>query len=148
MGTIRRFEDIEAWKRGRELRRAIYMHSKRGEFARDFALKDQIRRAAISITSNIAEGFERGGNKEFIQFLSNAKGSAGEVRDQLYVALDERYISEADFNSLQENCFEVGRLIAGFMDYLLQSEMRGPKFRRPGGTGLETRNQKLETLIW
>ena len=128
---------------------AIYFHSKRGEFARDFALKDQIRRAAISVTSNIAEGFERGGNKQFIQFLSNAKGSCGEVRDQLYVALDESYVSEADFHSLQEDCFEVGRLIAGFMDYLLKSEIRGPKFRRrppASDSKQETRNKKQETF--
>ena len=129
MATIRRFEEIEAWKKGRELRKAIYRHSKRGEFAKDFALKDQIRRAAISVASNIAEGFERGGNKEFIQFLSYAKGSCGEVRDQLYVALDESYVSEAEFNALQETCLEVGRLIAGFMDYLTQSAIRGPKFK-------------------
>jgi four helix bundle protein len=130
MATIHRFEDIEAWKKGRELRRAVYRHSKRGEFARDFALKDQIRRAAISITSNIAEGFERGGNREFVQFLSTAKGSCGEVRDQLYVALDEAYITETEFKSLQESCFEVGRLIAGFMAYLSRSEIRGEKFRK------------------
>ena len=129
MATIRRFEDIESWKKGRELRKDIYKFSKRGEFARDYALKDQIRRAAISITSNIAEGFERGGNREFIQFLSNAKGSAGEVRDQLYVALDEEYMSASEFGVLQEKSLEVGRLIAGFMDYLSHSEIRGPKFR-------------------
>ncbi len=93
MARIERFEDIESWKKGRELRRAIYQCSKRGEFARDYSLKDQIRRAAQSITSNIAEGFERGGNSELIQFLSDAKGSCGEVRDQLYTALDEKYVT-------------------------------------------------------
>jgi len=129
MATIHRFEDIEAWKKGRELRKAVYRHSKGGEFARDFALKDQIRRAAISVTSNIAEGFERGGNREFLQFLSNSKGSCGEVRDQLYVALDEGYISEGEFSALQESCFEVGRLLAGFMDYLARTEIRGQKFK-------------------
>ncbi len=129
MATIHRFEDIEAWKKGRMLRKAVYGHSKHGEFARDFALKDQIRRAAISVTSNIAEGFERGGNREFLQFLSNAKGSCGEVRDQLYAALDEGYMSESDFNALQESCLEVGRLIAGFMDYLAKTEIRGQKYK-------------------
>jgi len=89
MARIERFEDIEAWKKGRDLRKVIYKCSRTGEFARDFALRDQIRRAAQSVTSNIAEGFERGGNREFIQFLSDAKGSCGEVRDQLYTALDE-----------------------------------------------------------
>ena len=131
MATIHRFEDIEAWKKGRELRKAVYHQSKCGEFARDFALKDQIRRAAISVTSNIAEGFERGGNREFLQFLSTAKGSCGEVRDQLYVALDEAYITESEFKVLQESCFEVGRLIAGFMNYLAKTEIRGQKFKVP-----------------
>ena len=129
MPTITRFEDIEAWKKGRELRRAIYAHSKRGEFAKDFALKDQIRRAAISVTSNIAEGFEREGNKEFIQFLSNAKGSCGEVRDQLYVAVDEEYLSQADFEKLYAQSTEVSRLISGFMKYLRQTSIRGHKFQ-------------------
>lgn len=131
MAAITRFEDIEAWKKGRELRKAIYAFSKRGEFARDFALKDQIRRAAISVTSNIAEGFERGGNKEFVQFLSNAKGSCGEVRDQLYVAIDEGYILQPDFDSLYGAALEVGRLISGFMSYLQQTAIRGQKFRSP-----------------
>ena len=97
MATIERFEDIQAWQKGRELTQVVYRFSRRAEFAKDFALKDQIRRAAISITSNIAEGFERGGNKEFIQFLSNSQGSCGEVRSQLYVALDESYITSDEF---------------------------------------------------
>src|SRR5947208_8074380 len=118
MATIRRFEDIEAWKRGRELRKAIYFHSKRGEFARDFALRDQIRRAAQSVTSNIAEGFERGGNREFIRFLSDAKGSCGEVRDQLYTALDENYMTQQEFDQLYVLTLEISRLISGFMKYL------------------------------
>ena len=100
MATIEQFEDIEAWKKGRELRRAIYHCSRLGAFGKDFALRDQIRRASVSITSNIAEAFERGGNKEFIQFLANAKGSCGELRDQLYAALDERYVSADEFKSL------------------------------------------------
>jgi four helix bundle protein len=138
MATITRFEDIEAWKKGRELRKAVYRYSKRREFAQDYALKDQIRRAAISITSNIAEGFERDGNREFVQFLSIAKGSCGEVRDHLYVALDEAYITEAEFGSLQAACFEVGRLIAGFMDYLGRTPIRGDKFR--GAANRKTSN--------
>lgn len=129
MGTIARFEDIEAWKKGRELRKAVYACSNVGAFARDFALRDQIRRATISITSNIAEGFERSGNREFIQFLANGKGSCGEVRDQLYVALDENYISPERFDLLYEMSLEVSRLISGFMKYLQQSEIRGTKFK-------------------
>jgi four helix bundle protein len=129
MGTIKKFEDIEAWQKGRELKQAVYCHSKRGEFARDFALRDQIRRAAMSVTANIAEGFERGGNREFIQFLSNSKGSCGEVQDHLYTALDEQYVTEAEFEKLYAQAAEVGRLIGGFMNYLQRSEIRGNKFR-------------------
>lgn len=129
MARIERFEDIEGWKKGRELRKAVYKASKQGEFARDFSLKDQIRRAAQSVTSNIAEGFERGGNREFIQFLSDAKGSCGEVRDQLYTALDESYLTRAEFDELYAHAVETSRLIAGLMNYLQQSELRGTKFR-------------------
>jgi len=127
MARIERFEDIEGWKKGRELRRAVYRVSQRGEFARDFSLKDQIRRAAQSVTSNIAEGIERGGNREFIQFLSDAKGSCGEVRDQLYTALDESYVTQTEFDLLYTQALETSRLIGGFMKYLQQSELRGSR---------------------
>jgi four helix bundle protein len=131
MATIEKFDDIEAWKKGRELRKAIYGFSKIGKFAADFGLKDQIRRAAVSITSNIAEGFERAGNREFIQFLSHSKGSCGEVRDQLYVALDEQYISQQQFDALYQTTLEISRTISGFIKYLQQSEIRGSKFKTP-----------------
>jgi len=127
--TINRFEDIEAWKKAREVIREIYQFSKRADFAKDFALRDQIRRAAISIMSNIAEGFERGGDKEFVQFLSVAKGSCGEARAQLYVALDQEYVTEEEFSVTTEKLIEIGRLISGFMKYLQQSELRGSKFK-------------------
>jgi four helix bundle protein len=129
MATITKFEDIDAWQKGRELKQALYRHSKRGEFAKDFALRDQIRRAAMSVTANIAEGFERGGNREFIQFLSISKGSYGEVQDHLYTAVDEQYIAKEEFQILYAQAAEVSRLIGGFMSYLQRSEMRGPKFR-------------------
>ena len=129
MAKIERFEEIEAWKKGSELRRAIYHCSRTGPFGKDFALRDQIRRSAISITSNIAEGFERGGNKEFIQFLAISKGSCGELRDQLYVAFDEQYISTEEFKSLCAQALEISRMISGLMSYLKQCEMRGPKFK-------------------
>ena len=130
MAHIDRFEDIEGWKKGRELRMTAYGFSRRGEFAKDFSLKDQIRRAAQSATSNIAEGFERGGNREFIQFLSDVKGSCGEVRDQLYTALDEEYVMQAEFDRAYQLALETSRLISGFMKYLQQSELRGSKFKR------------------
>lgn len=129
MSRIERFEDIEAWKKGRELRKAVYQCSRTGQFAKDYGLRDQIRRAAQSVTSNIAEGFERSGNREFIQYLSNAKGSCGEVRDQLYAALDENYLTQQEFMKLYEMSKEVSRLISGFMKYLQQSDLKGPKFR-------------------
>jgi four helix bundle protein len=127
--TIEQFEDIEAWKLGRELTRAIYRVSKSGEFSRDYALRDQIRRAAISITSNIAEGFERGGNREFLQALAIAKGSAGEVRSQLYTACDESYISDAEFEGLRNQCLKVSRTLSGFMTYLQRTSLAGAKYR-------------------
>ena len=128
MARIERFEDIEAWKTAREATRLVYEISSNEKFARDFALVNQIRRAVISILSNIAEGFERSGNKEFLQFLAVAKGSCGEVGAQLYVAFDQKYIDETKFKETAERLSETSRLIAGFMKYLQQSEMRGSKF--------------------
>jgi four helix bundle protein len=118
MVKIKRFEDIEAWKKARELTQEIYAVSNEGSFARDFGLRDQIRRAAVSVISNIAEGFERGGDVEFRRFLSIAKGSAGEVKAQLYVALDAGLINQDQFDSLYRMATEAGNLIGGFMRYL------------------------------
>jgi four helix bundle protein len=129
MARIERFEDIEAWKLAREVTKMIYAVSSSEKFCRDFALSNQIRRASISILSNIAEGFERGGNKEFLQFLAVAKGSCGEVRAQLYAALDQSYIDEAQFKEISNKLIETSRTISGFMKYLQQSEMRGNKFK-------------------
>ena len=128
MSKIMRFEEIEAWKKARLLTREIYQVTASGGFARDFGLRDQIRGASVSAMSNIAEGFERGGNREFIQFLSNAKGSTGEVRSQLYVALDAGFIRQVQFGELYGHAEETSRLIAGFMRYLQQSNYRGGKF--------------------
>ena len=93
MATINRFEDIEAWQHAERLEREIFKLTLEGEFAKDFSLKDQIRRSTGSVMDNIAEGFERSGNREFIQFLSISKGSCGEVQSQLYRALDQSYLS-------------------------------------------------------
>lgn len=128
MAVIRRFEEIEAWKKARELTREVYAVTSEGSFARDFGLRDQIRRAAVSIMSNIAEGFDRGGNKELIQFLAIAKGSAGEVRSQLYVALDASHIDQAAFDRLSEMTAETSRMISGFMKYLQESPRRGTRY--------------------
>src|ERR1044071_4454425 len=102
MATLKWFEEIEAWQRARLLTKEDYECSRSRDFYRDFALRDQIRRAAVSVMSNIAEGFERGGRKEFLHFLSVAKASAGEVEAQLYVALDQAYITDAQFARLKE----------------------------------------------
>jgi len=118
MAKIERFEDVEAWQKARDLTRQIYAVSNDGAFSRDFGLRDQIRRAAVSIMSNIAEGFERGGDVEFRRFLAIAKGSAGEVKAQLYVALDAGLIDQTQFGSLHKKATEIGNLIGGFMRYL------------------------------
>lgn len=129
MAKIKRFEDILSWQLAREATKQIYSISSAGEFYQDFTLKDQIRRSSISIMSNIAEGFEREGNKEFINFLSIAKGSCAEARSQLYIALDQNYINENDFDLTYNKLDETGRLIGGFMNYLTQSDFKGNKFK-------------------
>jgi four helix bundle protein len=139
MATFRTFEDIEGWKLGRELTREVYRVSSAAPFSKDFALLNQIRRASVSIMSNIAEGFDRDGNKEFINFLTIAKGSAAEVRAQLYVAVDQNYISNDEFETLSELTNSIGRVLAGLIKYLQSSDIKGPKFK-----GLAT-NQKPET---
>ncbi len=120
---IKKFEDLESWKKARKLTNGVYEATAAGSFTRDFGLKDQIRRASISILSNIAEGFERGGDREFLQFLAIAKGSCGEVRAQLYIALDQGHLSQELFERLFNNADEIGRMISGLMKYLSRSEL-------------------------
>ena len=127
MAKIEKFEDIEAWQKARILAKAVYTITGQDVFAKDFGLRDQIRRAAVSVMSNIAEGFERGSNKEFIQFFFIAKGSAGEVRSQLYVALDQEYIDQNSFNSLKRDVSEISRMISGLITYLSRSNFKGEK---------------------
>jgi four helix bundle protein len=110
---IGRFEDFIAWQKARKLTSEIYKVTNRGLFSRDFGLKDQIRRAAVSSMSNLAEGFERGRPGEFHQFLSIAKGSCAELRTQLYVALDVGYIDPSEFKVLMDQAAEVGRILGG-----------------------------------
>jgi four helix bundle protein len=129
MNKIEKFEDIIAWQKARVLTKNIYSAAKAGPFAKDYGLRDQSQRASVSSMSNIAEGFERGGDKEFVQFLSNSKGSCGEVRSQLYVALDQGYITSVNFAELYGQATEVSRLISGFMTYLRGSQLRGSKYR-------------------
>ena len=129
MPRIRRFEDVEAWKIAREITRNVYSMSTKGNFARDFGLRDQIRRSSVSIMSNIAEGFERDGDKEFINFLSIAKGSAGETRSLLFVALDQGYVTSIEFETISGRLKECSRVIAGLTKYLRSSSLKGLKFR-------------------
>jgi four helix bundle protein len=128
MPSFRTFEDIDAWKKARELTRSLYKVTAKGAFARDYALRDQIRRASVSVMSNVAEGFGRGGSKEFLQFLSMALGSTTEVCSHLYVALDQGYVSDSEFKFLTGLAQENARIIAGLARYLRSSELKGRKF--------------------
>ena len=115
---VRRFEDLEAWRFSRELTKTIYSLTRKEPINRDFALVDQIRRAATSVMTNTAEGFERGSNKDFVRFLFIARGSAGEVRSLLYVALDQDYITEEEFNTTHDLCIRTSRIIWGLVKSL------------------------------
>ena len=112
---IERFEDIEAWKESRLLVQEVYELFKD---CRDFGFRDQFQRAAISVMSNIAEGFDRGSNKEFIQFLNFSRGSLAEVKSLSYSALDIGFVDEYQFKSLLEKCNKIKRIISGFIKYL------------------------------
>lgn len=129
MATFTRFEDIEGWKKARDLTREVYSVSGKGRFGTDYGLRDQIRRAAVSVMSNIAEGLERWGSGEFLQFLSMAKGSTGEVRAQLHVALDQGYIDENEFARVNSLAEETAKLIAGLMNYLRKTSVKGVKYK-------------------
>ena len=129
MGRLDHFENIEAWKKARELTKAIYIVTSSAKFRPDLPLRDQIRRASVSIMSNIAEGFGRSGDKEFRQFLSLAQGSANEVKSHLYVALDTQMITQQQFDHLYSLTHGTCLLIGGFMRYLGRSTLKGKKFK-------------------
>ena len=129
MATFKQFEEIESWQLARQLTKEIYLLSNQSAFAKDFGLRDQIRRAAISVMSNIAEGSERGGTNEFVQFLSIAKGSAGEVKSQLYIDLDQNYVDQATFDRLIALAVLVAGKIGALMNYLRKSDIRGSKYK-------------------
>ena len=131
MSRVTRFEDLVAWQKARQLATAIYSASNSRAFWRDFTLRDQIRRAAVSVSSNIAEGFERNGLPEFHHFLSIAKASCAEVRSQLYIALDVGHLAEEEQLRLLAQAAEVGRIIGGL--------------RRSVEAQLTRRKQKLST---
>jgi len=118
LAKIERFEDIKAWEMAKDLVTTVYRLSADGKFSKDFGLRDQIRRASISVMSNIAEGFERGSRKEFSRYLRIAKGSSGEVRSQLYLALELGYLDLADFDQVKMKAENLSRALSGFISYL------------------------------
>lgn len=126
---IERFEDLEIWQEARKLCLDIKRLSNNDNFSRDFRFKDQILSSSGSVMDNIAEGFERGGNKEFINFLGFAKGSCGETRSQLYRAFDFQYISNEEFDSLLPKAISLSKKISGFISYLKTSEYKGFKYK-------------------
>ena len=131
MTTAKRFEDLEVWQRAKDLTNLIYKYSADGSFSRDFGLRDQMRRASVSIMSNIAEGFESQTQAMFIRYLGHAKGSAGELRAQLYIAKDQGYISEESFSemfSLSEIC---SKQLARFIQYL-ENQPNARRMREDG----------------
>ena len=128
MVTFKNFEEIDAWKEARELVATIYNLSDQEPFSNDYSLKDQIGRASVSTMSNIAEGFERDGKREFIQYLSIAKGSVGEVRSQIYVALDRAYINRNEFDATSEMATNTARMLSGLIGYLKKSNIKGRKY--------------------
>ena len=118
MATFEKFEELEVWKLSMELCTHIYELTNNASFTKDYALKDQIRKSAISVPSNISEGFERDGKKQFIYFLMISKGSCGELRTQLRIARELKYVNENDYGSVNEKCISVSKQLAGFINYL------------------------------
>jgi four helix bundle protein len=125
---VEKFEDLEVWQEARELSKYIFTLTSKEPFSRDFKLRDQIHGSSGSIMDNIAEGFERDGRREFIQFLSIAKGSCGETRSQSYRAFDFKYINQDELNQLLECTVRLGKRIGSFMYYLKRSTIKGSKF--------------------
>ena len=118
MASFKSFEEIVAWQKARILTKEIYLISIKGKFEKDFGLKDQIRRASVSVMANIAEGYDRRGDKEFVRFLNISKGSLAEVKSHLFVAFDVGYINDETLKHLNEMTEEVGKLISGLIKYL------------------------------
>jgi four helix bundle protein len=141
---VKYFEDLSIWKLSRQLTNRIYEITASTGFSKDCGLRDQIKRASVSIMSNIAEGFERGGNQEFVQFLSIAKGSSGEVRSQLYIAKDQGYIDNKDCEQLIEDFKKLSIMINNFMEYLKNSGYKGVKYKKPP---IKSMKEEVEELL-
>ena len=123
----KRFEDLIFWQKSRELTKLVHTATRKPEFRKDFGLKEQVQRSCVSVMSNVAEGFGRGGNSEFIQFLFVAKGSLSEVKSQIYIALDLNYIASSEFKKAYEMTEEISRLINSFIKSLKNTARKGLK---------------------
>ncbi|WP_418602293.1 four helix bundle protein [Hwangdonia sp.] len=129
MATVKQFEDLDIWKLARILCKDINKIANSTELRKDYKLYSQIDGSSGSVMDNIAEGFERNGNKEFIQFLSISKASCGETRSQLYRVFDRNYINKDEFNKLYDQTIILGKMIGGFMNYLKKSDLKGSKYK-------------------
>jgi len=127
MAAYNSFEDLPVWQNARELGSLIYRTTAEGKLSKDYGLKNQIQKAVVSVSSNIAEGFERGSKREFIQFLYIAKGSCGELRSQLYIAKDLGYLNKNDSDTLIRLASDTSKQISGFIKYLKTSRFAGNK---------------------
>ncbi len=128
MATFTRFEEITAWQEARELSKLVYDLLKKPEFKHEYGLKDQMKNSSGSVMDNIAEGYERNGNKEFINFLYISKGSCGELRSQAYRASDQELLNQEEFDKIFQKCLGVSRLISSLIEYLEKSEFKGIKY--------------------
>lgn len=142
MATIKSFEDILAWKKARDLCKIVGSYIDEGRFKKNFSLLDQIERSSGSIMDNIAEGFERSGNREFLQFLYISKGSCGEFRSQLYRTLDRNYIKENEFDALYHLAKEIISMLQKLISYLEHSEIKGLKYKIRQSAENKTVNSK------
>lgn len=148
MSSIKQFEELFMWQKARELTKQVYQEFKDLKFKNlnipiDYGFRDQIQRASVSIMSNIAEGFERGTKQEFLNYLFIAKGSAGEVRAQLYVALDAGYLNDETFKLLNGLVLDCSRLISRFVESLKVSNFQGQQYKRTAKKGMSDMNKLL-----
>ncbi len=144
---VENFEDLNVYKQARNLTNKIYEITRQGTFSKDYGLMDQIRRASVSVMSNIAEGFERGTNTEFIQFLFIAKGSCGEVRAQLTISYDQKYIDEITYNALVDRARRISGMLNNLIAYLKGSRYKGAKYKKPPTKSMtEELNEMLKEI--
>lgn len=144
MATIQTFEDLAVWQKSRELAKVVFRCVLSNERIKDYPFKDQVNRSSGSIMDNIAEGFGRGGNREFNIFLGYAHGSSEELRSQLYRGLDRAYYSQQEFELMFSQANEISKMTVGLMNYLKKSEFKGSKFKKPGTAPDANEQKKLD----